>query len=569
MPRPRAANRRIPSAEHEVGRTGGNWIGDSRKFLRIERAVAIHKTHDVGCRRQEARVASCAEPALRFVYQYRPTACCHRPGIVGRGIVDNDRPVTIWNPREYARQCRGFIQHGEDDIGHWCTLRVNFECVHQDVSGGRRSRRYILFAAAALLGWAVLWWTTKLWGEHLLMRYPMNLPAPPLAGFWHRRLNQAVFPTAAAGLLIAFGLPVIAERARWWIALAAGVFTTIGFASILTLNDGWRGFQGGVDDPSGFLAALPKVHSVGQFLHDFIRLIREVRVGIHVQGHPPGMVIVAWAFNQLGQHGGRRFAMLVIVAGALGGGGVLIVVRRLVDETTARRALPFVAVAPACVWIASTADAFFAGVAAWTIVCLAYAITTTGRRSIVLSVGCGLAYFCCLMLSYGLALFAIPIVVMCVWRRRWVPCVTVFATAGVGLLLVRTQGFWWVDGLRTTKMIYFQGVARHRPQSYFLFANIAALGIALGPMIPVAYSQLRDRRVWILIGSVVVAVIAADVSGMSRAEVERIWLPFTTFLLAGGSALWLGPRPRRAAQLALVVQVGFTVWLQTNMQLFW
>jgi hypothetical protein len=61
-----------------------------------------------------------------------------------------------------------------------------------------------------------------------------------------------------------------------------------------------------------------------------------------------------------------------------------------------------------------------------------------------------------------------------------------------------------------------------------------------------------------------VAVILADVSGLSKAEVERIWLPFAVWLTAGAAAL--PARARRgwlAAQAATALCVNhllLTTW---------
>jgi hypothetical protein len=41
-----------------------------------------------------------------------------------------------------------------------------------------------------------------------------------------------------------------------------------------------------------------------------------------------------------------------------------------------------------------------------------------------------------------------------------------------------------------------------------------------------ALFRLRDRQLWLLVGAALTAVLLADVSGLSKAEVERIWLPF-------------------------------------------
>jgi hypothetical protein len=56
----------------------------------------------------------------------------------------------------------------------------------------------------------------------------------------------------------------------------------------------------------------------------------------------------------------------------------------------------------------------------------------------------------------------------------------------------------------------------------------------------------------------VVAVLVADLSGLSRGEVERIWLPFLPWLLVGAVALIRGravPRPWLLAQAGCAIAV--------------
>jgi hypothetical protein len=58
--------------------------------------------------------------------------------------------------------------------------------------------------------------------------------------------------------------------------------------------------------------------------------------------------------------------------------------------------------------------------------------------------------------------------------------------------------------------------------------------------------------------------VAADLSGLSKAEVERIWLPFAVWLIAGAALLpardrrgWLAAQ---AAAALLVNHLLFTTW---------
>jgi hypothetical protein len=52
-------------------------------------------------------------------------------------------------------------------------------------------------------------------------------------------------------------------------------------------------------------------------------------------------------------------------------------------------------------------------------------------------------------------------------------------------------------------------------------------------------------RLAVLVGAALAALLAADLSGMSKAETERIWLPFAMWLLPAGALVsgvraWLG-----------------------------
>ncbi len=427
----------------------------------------------------------------------------------------------------------------------------------------------LVFAAGIVVGWAGLWWGTKIWGEQLLVTREMKLPAPPLAAFWDRRLNASFVLMGLSAAIGTWFLPLIAQRLQWAWAQVVAFWSTFVFSCVFAINDGWDSFLNPIVERAGYLNAIDKVESPGQFLRDYIDLITQVKVGIHVQGHPPGMVLVTWALDQLGFRSERGLAFLVVLGGAAAVVGVLSAVRCLVDEATARQALPFVALSPACLWIATSSDALFAGVTAWLIASFAFAVTSVGRASVAWSVVTGLLFFSALMLSYGFALFGLPLVVIAVWKRGIASFAIAMVTASLGLALVASQGFWWFEGLSATKTIYYDGVAGNRPYSYFLVANIAALGVSVGPMLPVAFAWLRDRRMWVLLGSFLAMVSLANLSGMSKAEVERIWLPFTMFLLAGGAAFWVGSRPLRTARIAMAIQLVFTVWLQTNVQLFW
>ena len=82
-----------------------------------------------------------------------------------------------------------------------------------------------------------------------------------------------------------------------------------------------------------------------------------------------------------------------------------------------------------------------------------------------------------------------------------------------------------------------------------------------------ALARVRDRKLWLLVGGAMVVLGAAMISGMSKGEVERIWLPFAIWLLPAGAVLgasrmrvttaWLGLQATTAIVIATAVK---TTW---------
>ena len=115
-----------------------------------------------------------------------------------------------------------------------------------------------------------------------------------------------------------------------------------------------------------------------------------------------------------------------------------------------------------------------------------------------------------------------------------------------------------------TREQYALSVARSRPYAYYLLANLAAFAVALGPAVVAAAPRLRDRRLWLLVGGGLAAVIFADLSGLSKAEVERIWLPFVPWI-GVATAIY---RDREATRW-LAVQTGWAIAVQLMVRSLW
>ena len=270
--------------------------------------------------------------------------------------------------------------------------------------------------------------------------------------------------------------------------------------------------------------------------------------------------------------GGGRSDVLTatfLVVAALAAPASLVALDRIAGRAAARRAAAFAGLAPAAMWIASSPDAMFMGVAAVAVALAAVAITSADRRAAHLAAaGAGLLAGLSLSFSYGAMLLLGPLwalAVLALQRRNWQPLVTAGAGFAVVPLVFMAAGFNWFAGLEATRVAYLAGVAPERPDRYFIVSNLVVLAVAIGPATVAALVWLRDRSAWWLVGGALAGVVAADLSTMSKGEVERIWLPAVPFLLLATSAI----RGRTARRAWLAAQLGLGLLLTAVLDSPW
>ena len=97
-------------------------------------------------------------------------------------------------------------------------------------------------------------------------------------------------------------------------------------------------------------------------------------------------------------------------------------------------------------------------------------------------------------------------------------------------------GFTWWEAYPVLRERYYEGVGGERPYQYWVWADLAAwtftVGLATWAAFPRMWTYARRRTplaVLALTGLVCIAI--ATLSAMSKAEVERIWLPFTLWIV--------------------------------------
>ncbi len=354
----------------------------------------------------------------------------------------------------------------------------------------------------------------------------------------------------------------IAHRLGWRSLTLVTWATSCAWAFALAMVDGWqRGFAGRLTAKHEYLRQVPTVTDIPQAVRTFSDRILDFQPNswiTHVSGHPPGALLTFVWLDRIGLGGGAWAGLLCLLAGSSAAAAVIVAVRALADEPTARLVAPFVAVAPTAIWIAVSADGYFAGVAAWGIAMLALAVSGSVRRPAVAAVGAGLLLGWAIFLNYGLALMALPAIAVLICASSWRAALRTLAPAVLAALVVVVAfliaGFWWFDGYTLVQQRYWQGIAQNRPFQYWGWANFASVVCAVGLGTVAGIGRVFDiaaikRRsgLHLLVLAALAAIVFADLSMLSKAETERIWLPFEVWLTAAGALLpvrsqrwWLG-----------------------------
>ncbi|MFE0255762.1 hypothetical protein [Streptomyces sp. NPDC059010] len=466
---------------------------------------------------------------------------------------------------------------------------------------------------AAVLAAVLLVVAAVLVGRHLHFTYDnLHVSWPPLYANWGPHVGPGT-PAAlvVAAAVVAYG-PRLAAQLPWRTLLGAAWGAAMAWTWSLALIDGWqRGIAVRLTTKYEYLQVIDRFQDIPATLRDFTQ---HILIGspdhwpAHVAGHPPAAPLTFVLLDRAGLGGGAWAGIWCITIGASAYVAVLVAVRALADEALARRAAPFLVLTPAAVWMGTSADGYFAAVAAWSIAFLALAVT--GHRLRLTGFASGLLFGLTCYLSYGLALFAvIAAAVLLLGPRRTPPLPYALAGVTVVPLVFTLAGFNWWEAYRLLVERYYQGAGGIRPYGYWVWANLACTVLIVGPAtvaalrrtgatlleipaqptaqltahppldapVPVRTpdrhgasagirSALRQRvlpragtpgttpdlRLALLVAAAFAALLIADLSGMSKAETERIWLPFALWLLAAGAFL-TRPRAWLTAQAVLAL----------------
>lgn len=404
-----------------------------------------------------------------------------------------------------------------------------------------------------------------IWGWRVQRDPNVKLGAAPLVGRWHVRWGASLLPAAgvAAGV-IAWG-PRLAARLRFGRLTITSALTGTLFTFLLAASDGLGHVLDPVVHRTEYWANLATLPDASTMLHHYGTQQFLLQYSVHAKGHPPAFFLLLKALASVGLGRPWVTASLSYLGVAIVIVSVLYAVRVVADETIARQLSPFLIVAPYAVWMGTSADAFYTAVGALGVLALVLALGRDERRArAALALAGGLILGSLLFLTYGAVMFgllALTIVIGARWRDpRRLACVLTVATSGVIAVVVGfgLAGFWWFDGAAVTRSFYWGGTAQFRPAGYFAVGNLGAALIAIGPAAVFGISRFTDRRVCLILAAAALALLAADASQYSKAEVERIWLLFYPWLLTGAAIL---PHPRRWISAQAVLALGLQLAL--------
>ena len=404
--------------------------------------------------------------------------------------------------------------------------------------------------------------------------------AEPL-GWWGGHVHQWLPPFSARfepalgpGLPLAVAVavagvrwgPDLAQRLRWRSVLvltwASGVLWGFGLALL-------RGWSGGIVAPLSHedesLVDVPRVDDVWETLRVYterILLTAPDHWTTYESGHPPLPLLFYVLLDRVGLGGPGAGGVVAALLGSTAVVAVLVTLRRLGDERRARAAAPFLVLTPLVIWTVVSTDAIIMAVTAWGIALLAVAATTTSRRRLLLSLAAGLVLGLGVFWSYGMVLMGPVAVAVLLAARTWRPLVpAVVAALGV-VAAFAAAGFWWLEGMQLLEVRYYQGKGGVRQYSYWVWANLAVVAAAVGPAAVAGLGRTAaGSRRWreasptvLLAGGAAVAILCATLSGLSKSEVERIWLPFMLWLVPLAALL-----PAAHARRWLAVAAGWAL----------
>jgi hypothetical protein len=415
-------------------------------------------------------------------------------------------------------------------------------------------RRLLLGAVALAVGWTAVGLLVERSGRVL------GTATPPFVMGWSPQVDVwALVAVAALGCLVAAGPAILRLPRNAYIMAVAAAALGCGLAvnAARTGMHGWdaifdTGPRGSFEAKNEYLPGLPALSYGSRFFLDrFAELAPAVPV--NVAGHPPGLLLFAHLTTLTTP---ARLAALCVGAAATCAPLTYALGRGLgQDERTARTAGLLAAAAPGLLLFGTTsADAVYAalGVAA-----AALLVRSSWRLRWAGAIVLAIAAFCSWALL-AVGAFAVLVAWQREGRRRAALLAAVCAIPFLVLnaWLAAAYGYDPIGTLRATEAVYRRSLAQVRPYWFWVLGSPIAWMVCAGLPLSGGWIVAVRRRDPGAVALVAVVAIAA-VLAFTKAETERIWLPFIPLACAAAATV-IPPRRLRLVLLALVSQAVLT-----------
>ena len=282
-----------------------------------------------------------------------------------------------------------------------------------------RVRSSGLDAALALAAWFGLIVAGRLLVEPLNQSDPfVHVANAPLVGRYDPSTTWLIVPPLLLGIAAVAWGPMLAERLSFRSLLLAAGGGAFAWPFLLAMSDGPQR----VIDP--LVTRYELLHDVPFAVtqHDFLGTFTALAAGydFHVHAHPPLLLMVFMGLHEIGLAGGWPAAVVVLAVGALAAPAAVAATRAVAGEPFARAAAPFLVFAPAAVWIGTSTDAFYMGLAAVGVALFAVAASRpAGGWADAGSLAGGVVLGAALFTTYGIVPMGLIVLAITVYRRAW------------------------------------------------------------------------------------------------------------------------------------------------------
>jgi hypothetical protein len=393
---------------------------------------------------------------------------------------------------------------------------------------------------------------------------------------------QTLLWTAAAALL-ATGWLLLMWRARQRATMGLGLLLMMPLvafainASVQMTNGGPAALLQPFEELGyEYYADVPRVESVGQFLHDYVELAPTL--GLHPGTHPPGGVLLLYLVNKAVGGGVVSAVLASIAIGALGSIPAFLIARRLHGPSAAIIAAGLYVVTPNLVIYGATCmDAVFAF---FPLVGIYLYVRSLEERPLLFGAMAGLALGLAAMFTYATSVVGMFVAIhglLHLARHRNTRTLWSLGACGVAfvaffLSLYAATGFNLIAALRHAidwdSRLMDKAKATFSRRLTIGVGNMAAFLIMVG--LPAATLWLRQLWPAIkhglkgdsLVLAFVLALLICCFSGLFTMEVERIWLFFSPLVVIPAAA-WLDRWHSQHPHSHLALWLGLLTLLQT------